>query len=378
MCDRIQSVLNVSKMTARKALRMCNNDAEQAIMLIMESDNMSDIEDDRESEPSDVSIGSVDTNWEHSSEMTDDDDDEFERAYETFRKADVTFDEEAFLPTIHEQLAVEQHCDKLQTDVLNFVVRQSKSRSEDAYPHLLRRVRRLNFEERHLTRALRYIRDEAPIIIHINLDQGNRLKMLSIDTHYRNQFETGTSNGTLDHHTRQGWESRLFNKLYDGVEGFQRPKYGCLNVVRDPKGIASASQYGDSYLVLKGVRLRCSFADQDSSSDNCELACCEWYAHVLNQFGKRELLAILEVANGKIPFKPSSCIVTYKEVQVHGEISLRENVDHIVVAARHKKQPQVLQHISTFCSTHDVNYYFADELQSTIKPLPEQGDFVIR
>ena len=378
MCDRIQSVLNVSKTTARRALKICNNDAEQALVLIMDND-ISEAEEDgsdpSELESFDISTEGIETNEDFDSEVSDD---EFERACTTYIKDDTVFDKEAFLPSIQEQLAVEQHCDNVQKDVLNFVVRQSKLRSEAAYPILLRRVHRLGFEENHLTRALRYIRDEAPIIIHINLDQGNRLRMLSIDTHYRNQFETGTSNGTLDHSTRQGWESRLFGKFYDDVEGFQRPKYGCLNVVRDPKGITSASQYGDSYFVLKGVRLRCSFADQDSSSDNCELACCEWYAHVFNQFGKRELQAILQVANGKLPFKPSSCIATYKEIQVHGEISLRDNIDYIVVAARHKKHPQVLQHIATFCSTHDVEYHFTDELQATLKSLPEEGDFTVK
>lgn len=51
----------------------------------------------------------------------------------------------------------------------------------------------------------RYIRDEAPVIIHFKMD--NILKFLVKDTHYRNQFETNTSGGYLSHTSRVDWES---------------------------------------------------------------------------------------------------------------------------------------------------------------------------
>ena len=35
---------------------------------------------------------------------------------------------------------------------------------------------------------------------------------------------------------------------------FDRCKYGALNVTNDYRGVTSAQQYGDSYLVLKDVR----------------------------------------------------------------------------------------------------------------------------
>ena len=44
---------------------------------------------------------------------------------------------------------------------------------------------------------LRYIRDEAPIIIHIPIENDGRMEKLLADTHYRNQFETMISRGTL-------------------------------------------------------------------------------------------------------------------------------------------------------------------------------------
>ena len=55
-----------------------------------------------------------------------------------------------------------------------------------------------------LHRVLLWVRHEAPIIIHISLDRV--LHFLVKDTHYRNQFETGTSSGCTDLRIRGSWE----------------------------------------------------------------------------------------------------------------------------------------------------------------------------
>lgn len=34
------------------------------------------------------------------------------------------------------------------------------------------------------------------------------------DTHYRNQFETGKSSGTLNRSSRTQWENRMFDNKY--------------------------------------------------------------------------------------------------------------------------------------------------------------------
>lgn len=55
-------------------------------------------------------------------------------------------------------------------------------------------------------RTLQWVSSAAPIIIHISLDKV--LKFLVKDTHYRNQFETGTSGGSTDLKARRSWEVR--------------------------------------------------------------------------------------------------------------------------------------------------------------------------
>merc|ERR1712113_853947 len=130
----------------------------------------------------------------------------------------------------------------------------------------------------------------------IHIDLASRLSRLQEDTHYRNQFETGSTCGSSDLTKRKSWEDRLFQGIYESAPPHERVKYGVLNIVNDPCGIASvAKQYGKDSLVLRGTRLRTTFSDKDSCSKG-ELASCEWYAHVLEKYSDLELRAVTEVA----------------------------------------------------------------------------------
>jgi len=196
--------------------------------------------------------------------------------------------EVAFLPPVEEQLAL-VCLNKVQADAVKYVVDRSKIESETQYPNVLAKVKRLGFKEEDLKRTLKYIRDEAPIIVHINLDRV--IEFIIKDTHYRNQFETNISGGTLSSTSRIDWENRLFNKIYGQIttNGFERVKYGVLNIVSDPMGVRCCSGYGDSYMVLKKVRLRTTFASKDTSAADVKLASCEYYCHVMNEWNDKEI-----------------------------------------------------------------------------------------
>ncbi|OLQ06872.1 hypothetical protein AK812_SmicGene9791 [Symbiodinium microadriaticum] len=122
--------------------------------------------------------------------------------------------------------------------------------------------------------VLDWIQDLAPVVVHLHLDRVGAF--MEIDEYYRNQFETKTSCGARaseqaldpENRTRQNWErdTELFGGAYDDAKPFDRCKYGVMN---DYRGVVSARQYGDSYLVLKDVRLRCTFASTDSGGGLC-------------------------------------------------------------------------------------------------------------
>merc|ERR1719421_1695548 len=118
------------------------------------------------------------------------------------------------------------------------------------------------------------------------------------DTHYRNQFETASSGGLLKPAVRERWERDLFGGTYDKADGFDRCKYGVLNVMNDFRGVVKCAQYGDSYLVLKDVRLRCTLSPEDSANLKADrLAVLDYYAHVLEEYSDSELLETMKVAS---------------------------------------------------------------------------------
>eukprot|EP00931_Biecheleriopsis_adriatica_P072929 TRINITY_DN47308_c0_g1_i1.p1 TRINITY_DN47308_c0_g1~~TRINITY_DN47308_c0_g1_i1.p1 ORF type:complete len:1465 (+),score=355.71 TRINITY_DN47308_c0_g1_i1:40-4395(+) len=168
---------------------------------------------------------------------------------------------------------------------------------EKALPGVRERFTKLGYTEAELQAVFGWIQDLAPMCIHIHI--GNVGRFLETDEFYRSQFETGTSCGALDSRNdiRKGWERELFGGAYEDAKPFERCKYGALSVMNDYRGITSAYQYGDSYLVLKDVRLRTTFAATDSGGiAGSRLAVLDKYAHVLKEYNDRELHSLVEVA----------------------------------------------------------------------------------
>lgn len=267
---------------------------------------------------------------------------------------------QGFLPSVHDLSAISSVAilNDTQQAALQYVISRSARDSKKVSAGLLARVQRLGYSENDLKRTLQWVRSAAPIIIHINLDKV--LRFLVKDTHYRNQFETGTSGGSTDLVARKSWEDRIFKKSYKHSSPSERVKYGVLNIVGDPRGVRSCVHYGDSFLQLKKVRLRTTFASMDTSGAGVKLSCCEHYENVLYEYTNNEITAIMDVATGKVPFHRSDCISQYKEVQIHGPVSLSENVECIVVNARHQGDSRITRLLDRFVKQNECNLIWMD------------------
>lgn len=182
-----------------------------------------------------------------------------------------------------------------QMDALRHVRNLARINHNKALPELTQRFEGMGYTVADMWMTLAWIRELAPVIIHINLPVIG--EFLSQDSHYRNQFETKSSQGLLDHSVRNSWEASLFGRAYQDADHFHRPKYGVLNVWNDPYGIYGCEQYGDSYLVLKDVRLRCTLAPQDSGGLPAQrLAVLDYYAHTLLEYSREELEETVKLA----------------------------------------------------------------------------------
>ncbi|KAH8888009.1 hypothetical protein GQ53DRAFT_265266 [Thozetella sp. PMI_491] len=112
-----------------------------------------------------------------------------------------------------------------------------------------------------LSCALSSIRNHARIALHFHPDRPARdgrtvARALLDNGEYRSQFETGISNGSVSAHpggARDEWERALFEGAYHipelNVQGSHRPKYGALDLVRNPDG--PAIRFGSCFFLLK-------------------------------------------------------------------------------------------------------------------------------
>jgi hypothetical protein len=177
---------------------------------------------------------------------------------------------------------------------------------------------------------------------------------------YTNQFVAGLSSGSptaFPGGERDLWESRLFHGAYHGAEVAPsgRPKYGALDVMHYPDG--PAPRFGSCFFVLAhNVAKRSTFTfggshedcavDRTGTLDVMEPV----LAPLLSQIERGDgafALAHLSVQdcltrmarNFSIPFPDPAhrplgrALDSFIEVQVHGEVSLRPDVERLVVDA---------------------------------------------
>ena len=138
---------------------------------------------------------------------------------------------------------------------------------------------------------------------------------------YKSQFETRTSNGGLTAHPggdRWNWENRLFGNAYDKADPGERPKYGALNYKRSQYG--ASPRFGSAYLRLKKeVLSRTTFCYPDSVFEP-------------ETFGTAQHMSLIELALAD----DRDLLDDYIEAQIHGELSLANDIEALVLDPSHK------------------------------------------
>ncbi len=164
---------------------------------------------------------------------------------------------------------------------------------------------------------------------------------------YDSQFRTGTTNGGKSAFVggdRFLWEQHMFFDTYP-PESIDRPKYGALNLFQYIDG--ASARFGSCFFTLKqDVIHRCTFAYGDSSTNPHTLCTSDTFAAVLVDIFKdvksncrmlnqaiaseQETLAVLLNPCNKpkhIGRNLDYCIETH----IHGDISLKDDVDNFYV-----------------------------------------------
>ncbi len=168
---------------------------------------------------------------------------------------------------------------------------------------------------------------------------------------YRSQFETGVSSGSLTAYQggpRDLWEVEMFGEIYQNCAG-ERPKYGALDLLQHPDG--PCPRFGSCYFLLsQEVSRRCSFTFGDSHRCPVHRGTLEEFEDLSSALLTESFERNFALGEGDLPpadllarilelEKPRSALGDrppgrnldhYLEAQVHGPISLKEDVELLV------------------------------------------------
>ncbi|MBQ4889594.1 DUF3626 domain-containing protein [Shewanella sp. MMG014] len=207
---------------------------------------------------------------------------------------------------------------------------------------------------------------------------------------YKSQFETHISNGQLSPELggpRDHWENQLFGQCYSGVK--QRPKYGALDIGLCPMG--PAPRFGSCYFLTHAQLLsRCTFSYMDSyrlPKEKGTLANFEVVlAALLSECFERQYALgvnnikpadIVDHVKQQLPLgiqrrflRPTSANLDhYIEAQIHGEVSLDDDIAYLVADPSFKATDtgDVMQ---LLCDEYDIELLWHPGYQLEVGQVP--------
>ncbi|KAL7920376.1 hypothetical protein ACQKWADRAFT_328823 [Trichoderma austrokoningii] len=207
--------------------------------------------------------------------------------------------------------------------------------------------------------------DALDTISHIFRIGHTVVEALLEDGIYRNQFETGISNGlvaTQPGGSRDNWERNLFSGAYHGssitdskenvFDPALRPKYGALDLVRSSDG--PAPRFGSCHFLLRPeVLLRSTFAYGGSQAAPKDVGTVDEFDAILaalleecfirdtalgiENVRPKEMLELIKGLSKSSPAEanykrlPSRNLDHLIEAQIHGDVLLSRDVEALVV-----------------------------------------------
>ncbi|MDB5215826.1 MAG: hypothetical protein JWO86_3753 [Myxococcaceae bacterium] len=206
---------------------------------------------------------------------------------------------------------------------------------------------------------------------------------------YKNQFETGLSNGSRTAFAggaRDGWEETLFGGAYHEpvAEASERPKYGALDVMHHADG--GSPRFGSCYVVLRAhVNARCTFTWGDSHLGPADVGVADAFDSIL-----AAMLESADVTGGVLAARLTvpelvervsraaavgpvgRALDDYIEAQVHGTIELSRDVEALVVDPAFEGT-EVGARLRELCERHAIEHRVHPGFELLVSEVP--GDF---
>ena len=274
-----------------------------------------------------------------------------------------------------------------QLSALEYISKYAENEKREAKATINHILKMSNITDEIFEEAVANLKSHARIALHFHPDRLDSSKKSVAEALfeqgvYKSQFETLLSNGSVSAYPggeRDLWEKRIFGGAYqlEGVTNDQRPKYGALNLMLHPDG--PAPRFGSCYFLLSPkVSSRSTYTYLDSHQDPKEKGTYEEFDMILAALleetfvrdfaiGEGNLTPTILInhllANLKRPFidvvskEPAHNLNHYIEAQIHGEISLKEDVEALV-ADPSFKGTDVGRVLEEICLKYAIDLYW--------------------
>lgn len=275
-------------------------------------------------------------------------------------------------------------CQKYALDYITNYARSHKAEADETIHHILRMS---NISMDLFEKAVGSLKANARIGLHFHPDRPvsdmkSVAEALLDQGMYKSQFETFISNGSvsaLPGGERDVWENKLFGGAYqlEGTTTDQRPKYGALHVMLHPDG--PAPRFGSCYFLLSPkASHRSTFTYLDSHQDPEEKGTYEAFDPILSAlleevFSRDSAIGEANLTPSKLmkhlstnldkplpdPAKkaPKRNLNHYIEAQVHGQISLKDDVE-VLVADPSFKEKKIGHVMNDICRKYSIDLYW--------------------
>lgn len=275
---------------------------------------------------------------------------------------------------------------KSQADAIAHIREYAKTRKSEAVTTIEQVLRMSNTPRSKFDTLIEKTKSKARVALHFHPDRLDPCMKCVAEALldcgiYKSQFETGLSSGSVSAHlggARDLWEKQLFGGAYQqsGVEHSHRPKYGALDLLAHPDG--PAPRFGSCYFLLKPeVTKRCTFTYLDSHQDPKEKGTHDEFddifAALLSDSFSDEVVLGEQIRPQHLIEKMTSSMEKpfaerlslphrrvsdhYIEAQIHGSISLSDDVDFLI-ADPSFKGTEVGHNLSAVCDKFQITLHW--------------------
>lgn len=221
----------------------------------------------------------------------------------------------------------------IQTQAIQKSIIKSRIHQNNLEHLIINKFLENNIDTKYIDLIHEYIKS-APITIRLKSNINKSIFQSFIEEPFiKNRFDNKTNDQLKSDSYftyRFNKESKIFNKIYDNSEPFERVKYGSINIKNSIEGDELAKSYGDfSVFLNESIKDRCTFTYGNSEATMWYVCTYKYFKHLLFHMPIEDIKLIIDLIDKNYINKHMK---TYIEIQIHGEINIQTDINKITLS----------------------------------------------